>query len=152
MKFDHKIRSRTSLNLPVPSKFVRSSSEHDRKEGSELAQSVAVASSVTPLEIGARRRQNRPPEAAKSILGSVKIKPRSPRGVKARSRASQQRPRAPQERPKNAPRAAKSAPRAPQERPNSAQRGPETLSGTILRLWNWTKAPSESKLSRDSFE
>ena len=91
---------------------------------SQRSRVVGVASSLRPLQIDARRVQNRPSEDPKSTLRGFKIDPRSPRQVKKRPRsvpaASKSVPRA----PKSAPRAPKSIPRAPQERPRAAKSGP----------------------------
>ena len=112
---------------------------------SQRSRVVGVASSLRPLQIDARRVQNRPSEAPKSTLRGFKIDLRSPRQVKKRPRsvpaASKSVPRAPksaprasQERPKSVPRAPQELPRAPQETPQSAKRRPGEPLGTILRL------------------
>ena len=93
---------------------------------SQRSRVVGVASSLRPLQIDARRVQNRPSEAPKSTLRGFKIDLRSPRQVKKRPRsvpaASKSVPRA----PKSAPRAPKSAPRASQERPKSVPERPKS--------------------------
>ena len=125
-----------------------------------------VVPRVRPLEIHARRLQNRPQRLQNRPSEAPKSSQDRPRGSRSGPRASQERPRAsdsaaraPQEHPKSAPRAPKSAPRAPQERPRapqeplkSAKRRPRDPSGGHFEGSKLEKATFEHDASRNSFE
>ena len=86
-----------------------------------------VVARVRPLEINARRLQNRPQRLQNRPSEAPKSSQDRPRGSRSGPRASQERPRA----PKSVPRASQERPRASQERPNSAKSGLHRLKGVV---------------------
>ena len=94
-----------------------------------------VVARVRPLEIDARRLQNRPQRLQNRPSEAPKSSQDRPRGSRSGPRASQERPRAPKSVPGAPQERPKSAPRAPQENPRSAPKALQGALGTPLEPW-----------------